>query len=335
MVKIINFNQQQKTLRHNQKQQFLGKPDLLTSNFNITKDTVSFTGILKTQQPEFQPINIINASERLNKASQLMQDLAKIFEEDQKRPIPVFEKINKGTLEKIFQLALQGFEKPVAIGITGGSAVGKTTISDMLYDHITAKVPEMASGRPLVQKIRHDNFYPDFSKAIKEQGADYFFKNTNLDVPDILETSLLVNKLTSIKEGKDVRIPKYYFDGTGRRIENAILIKSAPIVLIEGLFTLNDEKLRDLLDLKVFIDASKEVRADRWWARAIKRTIKHDESGETFFNRTFTMHEKHVEPIKDKADIIINSEADIKSVNKVLKQIADAITKPVLEISQK
>jgi uridine kinase len=265
---------------------------------------------------------------RLKKAGQLIQDLGKIIEDDLKRDIPVLKRLDNGTLEKIFNLALQDRSTPVMIGVAGGSASGKTTIAEGLSDRLNQNSNQV-NKKPFSELVSQDNYYKDFSDEIKEKGADRVFKEKNLDCPDAVDLSLLAGHLDQLKGGKDVKIPEFLPNGTGVSKPDKIPVSAAPFVFVEGLFTLTTEKLRDLFDLKVFVDASKEVRADRWWKRAAKRNIKNDEAGKAFFNRTFKMHDIHVEPSKAHADIVLNSEAEFSDVNLVLDQIARAISKPV------
>lgn len=295
----------------------------------INKLSAIFCNNNNESQPKAEPVDIKDTTRRLKKATQVMKDFAHILDEDQQRATPVFKTIKSGTLERMFNLALRKDNTPVLIGVTGGSASGKTTIKDNFVDAVKASTPESPDGKPFIQDISQDNFYYDFSDEIKKKGADEVFKNKNLDHPDAVELSLLTKKLEELKAGKEVKIPEFLVNGTGVRVDDKITVKPAPIIAVEGLFTLTDKTLSNMFDLKVFIDASKEVREKRWWARAEKRNLKHDEAGEAFFNRTFTMHDKFVEPHKADADLVINSEADRRSVKKVLTQLGEALTKPV------
>jgi uridine kinase len=263
--------------------------------------------------------------QRLKKASQLMSDLARIIEEDQKRETPVLKKFDRQALGKMFDIALKQKEQPVVVGVAGGSASGKTTITKGFLKNLN----NHTGNKEYSQLISQDNYYKDFSQEIKEKGADRVFKEKNLDCPDAVHLDLLARDLAKLKQNKEVKIPEFLINGTGVSKPEAISVKPSPFVFVEGLFTLGNEKLRDLFDLKVFIDASKEVRANRWWDRAASRNIKHDEAGEALFKRTFSMHDKHVEPGKAHADIILNSEANFAHTNTVIDQIALAISRPI------
>ncbi|MEW5821553.1 MAG: hypothetical protein AB1782_15280 [Cyanobacteriota bacterium] len=276
-----------------------------------------------------EPIDIKDASKKLKKASQLMNDFATILEEDQKRSTPVFKDIKEGTLQKIFQLALRNQDKPALLGIVGGSASGKSTISKQFVKNINELAPPNNNGVPLISEISQDNFYYNFSKEIEKMGSEEFFKTKNLNEPKAVELDLLAEKLATLKQGKEIKTPHYLIDGTGRREDDAITVKPSPLVTVEGLLILANKKVRDLFDLRIFIDASKEVRTKRWWDRAPDRNIKDDAGGRALFKMTMDMHDKHVERYKPTADIVLNSEAKFDDTKTVLKQLAEAITKPV------
>ena len=285
-------------------------------------------GLFNKSEPQIQPIDIKEASQRLKKVSQVMQDMAKIFEEDQKRDIPIFKSIKPGTMEKLFYLTMKSDGKPVTMCMTGGSASGKTTQSELFAEGLTKNIPKTPDGLPFVEYFSQDRFYYDFSKEIQKQGPDEFFKTKNLDHPKTVELSLLEKKLAELKDGKEVLIPNYQLNGTGKR-EEPIPVKPAPLILVEGLFVQSTKKLRDLFDLKVFVDASQDVRSDRWWKRAAKRKLKRDEAGIAMHDRAMNMHNKFVEPAKDTSDIVINAEADFEATKGVIAKITEAITKPV------
>lgn len=274
--------------------------------------------------------DIKTATARLKKANQVMTDLVRIIEEDQQRAIPVFKSIKVGTFQKLFNHAYRRPEHSFTVGITGGSASGKSYVTETFTESLLAKCPEDKNGMPAVSTIYQDNYYKDFSKLVKKIGTDRFHQETNLDHPKSVNLAQLEKDLMKLKAGFEIKTPKYSMNGTGISIPNKVPVKPAPLVLVEGLFTLTNDKLRDLMDLKVFVDASKEVRAERWWKRAEKRGVHNDAAGNALFNRTFAMHDKFVEPSKRKADIVINAESKLEDTNKVIKQIADAISRPVM-----
>lgn len=279
----------------------------------------------KSKQPA-QPLNLKDSSASLKKVSQLMNDVARIIEEDQGRAVPVFKNVKQGTFQKMFEMAYARPKTPVLIGVSGGSASGKTTVQKKLVKEINANAGQ---GKPVAQSISQDNYYKDFSDEIKKKGADYVFTHKNLDHPKTVDLTLLAKDLSHLKKGQEVHIPDFLPNGTGVSKPAAIPIQPTPLIFTEGLFTLTDKKVNNQFDLKIFVDASKEVRSERWWARAPKRDIQRDEPGMALYNRTFTMHDKFVEPGKAGADIVISTEAQRTDMDNVMTQLGKAIAKAV------
>jgi len=279
----------------------------------VNNNLVSF----QKRQQNTQPSDSID----LYKAQKLRQSISDILKEDQQRKHPVIESIKPDTIEKLVDLANTKRSKPYIIGVAGGSGSGKTTIVKIFTDLINKIIPHYNSQKPFIQNIKYDNFYYDFSEEVRQKGSDEVMKTKDLDCPQALDTSLLIKKLNELKQGKDIKTPEFLLNNSGIRIEDNITVKTSPIVTLEGLFTLWNKNLRNLLDLKIFIEASKEVRSKRWWDRAKERNIEDDEVGRAFYNRTFNNHDIYVEPTKRYADIVINADGDQKDVQKVLRQI--------------
>lgn len=293
------------------------------SNFtNLNNNVISFQ---KKQKKPQLPHSI-----DIKKTQHLLDGFSKILKEDQQREHPVIEYIKPGTIEKLLALVNEKHDLPYVVGIAGGSASGKTSGIKRFKKLLKEKLPQYNKKHPFIETIPHDSFYYDLSDKVKKLGSDEVLRTEDFDCPDAVETGLLIKKLKKLKQGKDIRIPYYPLDGTCARIEDKIPVKAAPLVMVEGLFTLVDKKLRDLFDLKIFIDASKEVRAKRWWERAIRdRNMKHDAAGQAMFDRAFTNHDKYVEPTKEHADIILRSDEDKFNFNKVLEQITTLLSQNI------
>lgn len=180
--------------------------------------------------------------------------------------------------------------KSFIFGIAGGTGSGKTTIAQKIASHFKDKVIY----------IPHDHYYKDQSEKSPKQR-----ELTNYDHPDALETDLFTKHLKDLLEGKTVEIPKYDFTTHTRKSET-LKLSPAPIIIIEGILIFQNEELRNLIDLKVFIDVPSDIRV----LRRTKRDI--EERGRTLdfcYNQyvkfTKPMHEKFVEASKIHADIII------------------------------
>lgn len=181
--------------------------------------------------------------------------------------------------------------RPVVIGVAGGTGSGKTTVSTRLLDRI---------GETHIAYIAHDMYYRSMDDIPRIAG-----EIANFDHPDALDTELLITQLAALKRGERVDIPVYDFSTHSRSIQTR-RIDPQPIILVEGILIFVDPALRDLFDVRVFVDADADLRL----IRRIKRDIA--ERGRTvdsvvhqYLTSVRPMHMEFVEPSKRYADIIV------------------------------
>lgn len=180
---------------------------------------------------------------------------------------------------------------PITIGVAGGTGSGKTTISHQILERV---------GSKHIAYLAHDSYYKDLSAFTMEDRA-----KVNFDHPDSLDTNLLIEHIQQLKNGEPAQIP--VFDFTQHlRLPEPIFMPPQPIILVEGILIFSERELRNLLDIKIFVDTDADIR----FIRRLKRDI--DERGrvtESIINQYLTtvrpMHLKFVEPSKRYADIII------------------------------
>ena len=180
--------------------------------------------------------------------------------------------------------------EPIIIGIAGGSGSGKSTFTNRLRQYF---------GDDVVV-IYHDNYYRRQDGIPFEQRV-----KVNYDHPDSLETDLLVEHLKELKVGKTIECPVYDYSQHNRSSE-IIKIEPRPIILVEGILLLADERIRSLLDIKVYVEADADERILRRILRDVKergRTL--DSVVSQYMNTVKPMHEQFVEPSKKNVDIII------------------------------
>ncbi len=181
--------------------------------------------------------------------------------------------------------------KPVIVGVAGGTGSGKTTIAQAIYN---------ALGEDKVAYIPHDAYYYDLSHLPFEERA-----RQNYDHPDSLETPLLVQHLKALRQGYAVDIPIYDFATHTRRKETR-RVEPRPIILIEGILVLAEPTLRDMMDIKIFVDTDADIRFIRRLQRDIKERGRTMEAViQQYLNTVRVMHLEFVEPSKRYADIII------------------------------
>ncbi|MGB7595301.1 MAG: uridine kinase [Erysipelotrichaceae bacterium] len=182
--------------------------------------------------------------------------------------------------------------KSVIIGIAGGSASGKTSIAKRLL-----KSFEETNS---VLIIRQDDYYKDQSDMLMEERV-----KTNYDHPFAFDNDLLAQHLVCLIKGEEVEKPTYDFVNHTRSHITEI-IRPSDVIVLEGLFVLEDEHIRNLLDIKIFVDTPADVRFIRRLVRDVRdrgRTL--DSVVNQYMNTVRLMHEIFVEPSKRFADVII------------------------------
>jgi uridine kinase len=194
---------------------------------------------------------------------------------------------------------------PLIIGIAGGSGSGKTTIAEALVEAIDG-----------VASVKHDAYYLNQPHLTFEQRS-----RLNYDHPDSLETGLLVSHLGALREGLPFEQPVYDF-ARHIRSNESVTIAPAPVVVLEGILVLADRDLRDLQDLKVFVDTDPDLRLARRLERDIRERGRTAESVLAQYLATVRpMHIQYVEPSKRYADIIIPGGMKVGAVATIIELI--------------
>lgn len=181
--------------------------------------------------------------------------------------------------------------KPLVIGIAGGSGSGKTSVTNEIYD---------VFKKHSVVVIEHDYYYKDQSHLSFEERL-----NTNYDHPFAFETKLLVEHVQALLKRQAVKKPVYdYVNHT--RSNETILIEPKDVIIVEGILVLEDAALRDLMDIKLYVDTDADLRIVRRILRDIhERGRSIDSVIEQYLTAVRPMHNQFVEPTKRYADVII------------------------------
>jgi uridine kinase len=199
----------------------------------------------------------------------------------------------------------------LVIGIGGGSGSGKTTIAQSIVESI---------GHDRVALIQHDAYYRDLTHLPLEERA-----KVNYDHPDSLETELLVEHLSQLRAGRAIDRPVYDFTVHNRAAET-VRVEPCPVVVVEGIVTLYEPDLREMMDLKVYVDTDADLRIVRRLQRDIEERGRSFESVRRQYLETVRpMHLQFVEPSKRYADIIIPEGYNIGAVATVVSMIRDVM----------
>ena len=199
---------------------------------------------------------------------------------------------------------------PVIVGIAGGSGSGKSTIVAELVDLL---------GLGITTVIRHDWYYRDLSHLELEERTA-----VNFDHPFSLDTELLIEHVMTLVSGNSVDTPFYDFS-THTRSSSTIHLEPSRVLILDGILTLAHERLRELMDVRVFVDTDVEKRLDRRLERDSGERGRSPASViQQFESTVLPMHHKFVEPSREYAEITISGGHQDSAT---LKQLAFRVQK--------
>ncbi|MCM3596330.1 uridine kinase [Metabacillus idriensis] len=182
-------------------------------------------------------------------------------------------------------------KKPIVIGVAGGSGSGKTSVTKSIYEHFR--------GHSILM-LEQDFYYKDQSHLPYEERL-----NTNYDHPLAFDNTLLIEHIKQLLNYEAIEKPVYDYK-LHTRSEDVLLVEPKDVIILEGILVLEDERLRNLMDMKLYVDTDADIRIIRRMLRDIKergRTI--DSVIEQYVSVVRPMHNQFIEPTKRYADIII------------------------------
>ena len=181
--------------------------------------------------------------------------------------------------------------KPIVFGVAGGTASGKTTVAEAILD---------AVGASQAAYLPHDAYYRDMIHLPLSERAQL-----NYDHPESLETELLISHVEQLISGESVQVPIYDFT-EHRRTKETRTVEPSPIILIDGILIFTNAMLRELMDIKVYVDTDADVRFIRRLQRDMnERSRSLDSVIKQYMETVRLMHLEFVEPSKRYADVII------------------------------
>ena len=181
-------------------------------------------------------------------------------------------------------------EKSLVIGIAGGSGSGKTTLMKNLIQ----------TFGPAITVISHDNYYKRHDEMTYEERC-----LLNYDEPAAFDTDLMVLQLEQLRSGQEILCPVYDFT-VHNRSDETLLIKPERVIIVEGILIFENEALRNLMDIRIYVDTDADIRICRRIKRDVNKRGRSLESVIVQYQNTVKpMHEKYVEPSKKYADVIV------------------------------
>lgn len=179
----------------------------------------------------------------------------------------------------------------LVIGVAGGTGAGKTTISRAILDHV---------GADRIAYIQHDSYYRDLSHLPLEER-----RRSNFDHPDALEDTLLLEHLKRLVAGEAVPVPRYDFARYVRLPEPRI-VEPKPVILLEGILIFASRELREMMDVRIYVDTDPDIRLIRRLRRDIGERGRNIQSViRQYLETVRPMHLEFVEPSKRYADVIV------------------------------
>lgn len=204
-------------------------------------------------------------------------------------------------------------KSPLIIGITGGSASGKTFFLHSLLSHYTEEE---------ICLISQDNYYKEIEFVPKDRNGV-----ENFDVPESIDFELFAKHINDLRAGKEVHKKEYTFNNSTAKPKD-LVFKPAPIIVVEGIFVFHDPYISQMLNLKVFIDAKEHIK--------IRRRIIRDNNERGYDlqdvlyrweNHVAPTYEKFIEPTKHDADLIINNNHHFENGLRILTSYLNLILK--------
>jgi len=252
-------------------------------------------------------------------AQQIEKSLKEIIEEDMRSEQPLFINIKNGFIRKLALNIVSNPQARILIGVSGESASGKSTLATKVLDICLSD-----KYKNLSTLITSDNYYKDASEKLKAAGSyeALFEQGFNLDEPQAVDLDLLKEDLGRIKNGEVIFTPEYNFF-TIESIPHKIRVAPAKIILTEGLFVL-EEKLRELLDISIYVHTPADIIKERWYKRAITRG-KEGKAADMLFEIVNEGAKKYIRPYAKDADIVISGLTSEEYIKQIAAKIKNAI----------
>ena len=200
--------------------------------------------------------------------------------------------------------------KTMIIGIAGGTGSGKTTLTEHLASHFGSDI----------SVVHHDNYYKKQDRPFEERCKQ------NYDHPDAFDTQLMIEDLKKLKAGQTIHCPVYDYS-IHNRTDKTVEVRPTKVVIVEGILIFQNKELRDLMDIKIFVETDADVRILRRALRDVEQRGRSLESVITQYLTTVKpMHEQYVEPTRKFADIIVlEGGHNLVALDLIMQRIANHV----------
>lgn len=200
--------------------------------------------------------------------------------------------------------------KSYVIGICGGTCSGKTTLARNLHERL----------KDHSLYISQDSYYKDQSHKTESQ-----IKEHNFDHPDSIDFDLLYQNIRDLQDNKEITVPEYCFK-THSRLDGGLNLEPAKLIIIEGILIFTNEKLRNLLDYRVYVDVDADIRL----IRRINRDIEDrgrcvDSVINQYLMTVKPMHDAYVESVKKFSDMIVDSQSFYEKQDELIEILVDKL----------
>lgn len=271
--------------------------------------------LLQTQlKDKIQKPNCHTRTGRSLLAFYLQTKFKQIINYDKKSDKQMILSYKNGFLDNFTDRLINKPEKKILIALSGESASGKSTICKKIsYCIEKLDLP--------ITILTADNYFNDISELISKYGNFDLLRDAGFDVdsPDNFDLAQLREDILALQDGKDILSPEYLVNGTGKSKKKSIPVKSSKIIIVEGMCSIY-EGVKDIFDIRVYIDLDDVERKRRFMDRAILRNqdeinaLKH-------WEYIKTAGEKYVKSNKDDCDIVINGECDLEYFSHMVEYI--------------
>ncbi len=269
---------------------------------------------LSTKDKLFKP-DLSQKSGRELLAFYIQTKLKQLFAFDKKCQNPMIIEVRPDFISNFTKRLINNPDKRLLIGINGASASGKSTICSEIQ-RITQDL-EMP-----VSILSTDNYFKDISNLILKYGSFDHLRDSGYDIdsPEGFQLDVLYDDLENLSVGNNIKSPKYLPNGTGVSVPNSIPVKAEKVIIIEGTATFYGN-IKDIFDVKLYIEVDDEIRRQRFLQRAETERNQDLENAKKHWNYLICAGEKYIMPTRKDADIIINGNADLNYLAQIIEYL--------------